>query len=220
MMETQTEKILLHEEAGLTAKIDREVAESLPRVRAMVKAYRAVEVLPELTNLYQLERFKADSPAAIERLVRNCIVDQHGTNVGGLTLSREKLLDLVELPPQTKDFVDAVFDANRFLSFDLANYELHGHTVRVNQAVVEAKKDQHRWYCSTPAQHKRLAELQEFADQVNAFAEKFGKGSFARTKIPFLDGGFYPEKAENGFSDTGRYLGSYKPDWPAVLRAK
>ncbi len=216
----KTERILLHEETGHIDKIDRQLAEELPRVRQLVRTYKAIQVLPELTSIYQLERFRADSPAAIERLVRNYIVDQSGTTIGGLVLSREKLMDLVELPPQTKDFVDAVFNANRFLSFDLANYELHGGTVKVNESVVEAKKDQHRWYCSTAAQHKRLAEIQEFADQVNAFAEKFGKGSFARTEIPFLDGGFYPEKAENGFSDTGRYLGRYKPDWRAVANAK
>ncbi len=220
MMETQTEKILLYEETGLIERIDSQIAESLPRVQKMVKTYRAILALPELTSLHQLEQFKGDKPAAIERLVRNCIVDQHGTNVGGLTLSREKLMDLVEMPPQTKDFVDAVFDANRFLSFDLANYELDGDAVKINKTVVEAKKAPHRWYCSTPAQHKRLAELQEFADTINAVAEKLGRGHFSGTKIPLLDGGFYPEKDKNGFSHTGNHLGRYKPAWRAVVAAK
>ena len=215
-METQ-EKILLFEDKDRIRQIEEIIERDLARVRRMVETYRGMGIFPELSDLNELEKFRGRKPQHIEAAIRAFLVDQSGTNLNGVTLAREAVEKMIELPqPETEQFINACGLAFSHQSFDLGYFMLKGNTAVVNDHVVEAKKERFRAYAKSDEQLQRLTELTQFADVVNAMSEKYGKGFFAGKKIPLLENRIRAERTPDKLSTTGKYFGKFVPNWRFV----
>ncbi len=197
-METlELEKVLIFENQEEIEGIDRKASYHLPTVAALYATFKALDIAdhPSLSDVVGT----AYDP---EKRVRGILADKTGYQVNGIKINREAMAQMVELPGNTQEFIQAARQYNATAHhINLSHYLVEAGRVVLNTTAIAADQERWRVYATTPEELDRLERIKAFADAANALSKEFSN-AFTDQEIPLLAGKL--------FERDGKIVGSYK----------
>lgn len=183
------ERVLISQQTGMIESYLSALEEVQPKFQKLVDSILKTEVTPKVRELHTLivmirqNNMSEDKCVkSVEKYIKEKLIENIETpKIGGVKISREKLLDMIDIPncrTITKELLDILYSAGLPSGFDLNYYVLNEGFVSIKETAESDITELYSIYVSDESQIKMYNIVKAIADNLNLLERKIGKNLF------------------------------------------
>lgn len=177
------EKQLIFEDTSRIKEYTQSLINNMPLLQNVIDNLENMEIEPVISELYilaltfrQNHMSEKQMQQYIEDYLRKKLVDKaENASIGGMKVSRDKLLEMVEIP-DCRNFVNAFFKLKDKLhgvtQLNLNYYELIDMSVSIKESAQGEIEEMFRTYATTDKQYETYLIAKAVADKLNELESK------------------------------------------------